>query len=173
MILYLALVFAVPLVLSGAVGWRGLPRGRRCPECAADSVPLRMRGVQMLSALLPGTVLQRRWCIRCGWSGFTRVPRARLPKSGGRGVSAPARAATKTLSIRSLAVNGEPYQVLLQCWQQAGYHFGRLVFIDPAGRLWLDSVQPIGGLTADDVVRQARGIPDLLLTSRVRLLASS
>jgi hypothetical protein len=81
------------------------------------------------------------------------------------------RAATRTLTIRMLAVDGAPYRVLLQCWQQTGCYFGRLVFIDPVGRLWLDNVQPIGGLSAEDVLRQARALPDPLLTSRLRLLA--
>lgn len=172
LILYLVLVFAVPLTVSGAFGWRGLPRGRRCPECASETVPVQARALRALSKLLPGTTLQRRWCIRCGWSGLSRLPRARLPRLERQGDGAVARSSTRTLTIRSLSVNGEPYRVLLQCWQQTGYHFGRLVFIDRAGRLWLDAVQPMGGLTAEDVVRQAREIPDPLLTSRLRLLAS-
>lgn len=170
--LYLVLVFVVPLLLSGAVGWRGLPRGRRCPECGAESLPLRVRLAGLISLVLPQNVIQRRWCMRCGWTGLTRLPRARLPKP--QRVSdpmIPSRATTRTLTVRSLAVDGAPYHVLLQCWQQTGCFFGRLVFIDPVGRLWLDTVQPIGGLSAEDVLRRARELPDPLLASRVRLLA--
>ncbi len=170
--LYLILVFVVPLVLSGALGWRGLTRGRRCPECGAESVPLRTRLVASLSKAMPHSVLERRWCMRCGWSGLTRLPRGRPPRPqpAARHSLSP-RAATRTLTVRMLAVDGAPYRVLLQCWQQTGCYFGRLVFIDPAGRLWLDTVQPIGGHSADDVLRQARELPDPLLASRLRLLA--
>lgn len=171
-VLYLILVFVVPLMLSGAIGWRGLPRGRRCPHCGNDSVPLRARLPAVASTLLPRSVVQRRWCMRCGWNGLTRLPRGRLPKPrhpAERPV--PQRAATRTLTIRLLAVDGAAYRVLLQCWQQTGCYFGRLIFIDPVGRLWLDTVQPIGGLSAEDVVRQALEIPDPLLASRLRLVA--
>lgn len=171
-VVYLILVFVVPLMVSGAIGWCTLPRGRRCPHCGNESVPLRARLPAIASVVLPHTVIQRRWCIRCGWTGLARLPRGRLPRPQHRAQRAvPRRAATRTLTIRLLAVDGAAYRVLLQCWQQTGCYFGRLIFIDPVGRLWLDTVQPIGGLSAEDVVRQAREIPDPLLASRLRLVA--
>ena len=79
-LLYLVLVFAVPLALSGAIGWRGLPRGRRCAGCGSETVPLRARGAAAISRLMPRSTLERRWCMQCGWVGLARVPRGRLPR---------------------------------------------------------------------------------------------
>ncbi len=171
-LLYLVLVFAVPLALSGAIGWRGLPRGRRCAGCGSETVPLRARGAAAISRLMPRSTLERRWCMQCGWVGLARVPRGRLPRVR-RALDAPAplRPVTHTLPVRTLTIEGASYRVLLQCWQQAGGHYGRLLFVDPVGRLWLDAVQPIGGVTVDDVVRSARDLPVPLLASRLRHVA--
>jgi hypothetical protein len=100
-----------------------------------------------------------------------RLPRARLPQPG-RAPHLPRRSATRTLSVRSVTVDGMPFRVLVQCWQQTGCYFGRLVFVDPRGRLWLDAVHPIGGFSPADVIEQARTIPDGLLQTRLRALAS-
>lgn len=170
--LYLILVFVIPLILSGAVGWRGLPRGRRCPECGAETAALRGRLVRFVSQLPTGAMIQQRWCMRCGWSGFARLPRPRLPRPGRTLDPVTQRRATRTLVVGSLAVDGMPYRVLVQCWQQAGCYFGRLVFVDSRGRLWLDAVHPIGGFSPADVIQAARGIPDRLLATRLRTLVS-
>lgn len=175
-VVYLILVFVVPLLVSGAIGWRSLTRGRRCPHCGNESVPLQARLAALASAVLPRSVIQRRWCMRCGWNGLVRLPRGRLPKPRHPArhpawQPVPRRATTRTITIRLLAVDGAAYRVLLQCWQQTGCYFGRLIFIDPVGRLWLDTVQPIAGLSAEDVIHQAFALPDRLLASRLRLVA--
>jgi hypothetical protein len=170
-VLYLVLVFVVPLALSGAIGWHGLPRGRRCACCGAETVPLRARLAAALSRLMPRSTLEKRWCMQCGWTGLARIPRGRLPRVRRLDAASPVRPITRTVAVRTLTIDGGTYRVLLQCWQQAGGHYGRLMFVDPVGRLWLDSVQPIGGLTLDDVVRQARDLPAPLLASRLRHVA--
>ncbi len=172
-VLYLVLVFVVPLTLSGAIGWRGLPRGRRCTGCGGETVPLQARSARVASRVLPRSTLERRWCMQCGWTGLVRLPRGRMPRPQRAAMRTPTplRPVTRTLTIRTVAIDGAHYRVLLQCWPQAGGHYGRLVFVDPVGRLWLDHVQPIGGMSVDDVVRQARELPDRLLTSRLRRVA--
>src|SRR5712692_1565848 len=42
------------------------PRRRRCPQCGEAVVPV--QGPRILSLL----VLERRWCMNCGWTGITR-----------------------------------------------------------------------------------------------------
>ena len=62
-------------VIITAVVYLLLPAGPVCPHCQVDMVPIRNRFVDRL---LP--VLQRRWCLECGWNGVVRrvrpAPRA-------------------------------------------------------------------------------------------------
>jgi len=57
-----------------AVVYLVLPAGSLCPHCKTDMVPIRNR---FLDRLLP--VLQRRWCLECGWNGVVRRIKA-VPK---------------------------------------------------------------------------------------------
>ena len=55
-----------------------LPQGSLCPHCNLEMVAVRNR---VLDQLVP--VLQRRWCLECGWNGVVRRVRsahARSPK---------------------------------------------------------------------------------------------
>ena len=61
-----------------AVVYLLLPQGSLCPHCNLAMVAVRNR---MLDRLVP--VLQRRWCLECGWNGVVRRVRsahARSPK---------------------------------------------------------------------------------------------
>jgi hypothetical protein len=44
-----------------------LPRGTACPHCAAHLTLIRNT---FLQRVLP--LLERRWCLECGWSGVVR-----------------------------------------------------------------------------------------------------
>jgi hypothetical protein len=59
------------LAIVLAVVYRLLPRGPLCPHCQIEMVPIRNR---FFDRLLP--VLQRRWCLECGWNGIVRRIRA-------------------------------------------------------------------------------------------------
>jgi hypothetical protein len=56
-----------------------LPRGTRCPTCQTEMLPIRH---PLLDRLCP--VLQRRWCLECGWNGVVRreppAPHERAPR---------------------------------------------------------------------------------------------
>src|SRR5438067_13499132 len=61
-----------------AVVYLLLPQGALCPHCNVEMVAVRNR---VLDRLVP--VLQRRWCLECGWNGVVRrvrSPHARTPK---------------------------------------------------------------------------------------------
>ena len=61
-----------------AVVYLLLPQGVLCPHCNVEMVAVRNR---VLDRLVP--VLQRRWCLECGWNGVVRRVRgahARTPK---------------------------------------------------------------------------------------------
>ena len=61
-----------------AVVYLLLPQGALCPHCNVEMVAVRNR---VLDRLVP--VLQRRWCLECGWNGVVRrvrTARARTPK---------------------------------------------------------------------------------------------
>src|SRR5438046_9320312 len=61
-----------------AVVYLLLPQGALCPHCNVEMVAVRNR---VLDRLVP--VLQRRWCLECGWNGVVRRVRgahARTPQ---------------------------------------------------------------------------------------------
>jgi hypothetical protein len=81
---YLLLVFALPVVIGGAISYRGLPRGRACPHCRNDTLQLLAPALRRGSTVLPRTVLQRRWCMSCGWEGTIMLPRIEIGVAGAR-----------------------------------------------------------------------------------------
>src|SRR2546430_6935886 len=57
-----------------AVVYLLLPQGALCPHCNVEMVAVRNR---VLDRLVP--VLQRRWCLECGWNGVVRRGRGAHP----------------------------------------------------------------------------------------------
>ena len=60
------------LAIVVAVIYRLLPPGPLCPHCRVEMVPVRNR---FIDRLLP--IVQRRWCLECGWNGIVRRIRAK------------------------------------------------------------------------------------------------
>lgn len=81
-------------------------------------------------------------------------------------------AATQTLDVRSLDINGTPWRVMLQCWKGTDLYFGRFVFVGPSGRLWLDAVESFAGRSESEVLDQAQALPEGKLASRLRKLVA-
>jgi hypothetical protein len=79
---------------------------------------------------------------------------------------------TQTLDVRPLYLDGTPWRVMLQCWRTTGACYGRLVFVAPTGRLWLDAVDAFSGRTEDELLGQAQSLSDRLLATRLRRLVS-
>lgn len=173
-IAYLLVVVVLPLTLSAAVSLRTLPRGRACPRCGSDTLRLRAPVFGFLSRALRGEV-QRRWCPTCRWEGAARIAPARVSpvrvRTVGPAPGAPAAAVTRVMDVRSLLVDGTAWRVRLECWGLRGTCYGRLVFVEPSGRLWLD-IQPLRGRSDREVLGQALSLPDDLLASRLRTLVS-
>lgn len=169
---YLVVVLVLPLALSAAVRLRSLPRGRRCPRCGGGTVRLQSSGLRRISRLVPGE-LQRRWCMTCRWEGATRIAPATIAPGSVRtvAIAGEATAVTRVMDVRSLQVDGTAWRVRLECWGNRGTCWGRLVFVEPSGRLWLD-IQPLRGRSDRDVLGQALSLPEDLLTSRLRTLVS-
>jgi len=55
--------------LVAALTYVLLPRGPTCPHCAA---PLTLIRNTFLQRVVP--LLERRWCLECGWHGVVRRP---------------------------------------------------------------------------------------------------
>lgn len=174
--IYLLLVFVLPLLLSAAVSYRSLPMGRACPQCAGETIRLQAWWLRAAGMLTPST-LHRRFCLGCSWEGTVRLARrAAVPPVPAPPPTAPSNqtssaAVTRTVDVRWLTVDGVPWRVQLECWRQTGLCYGRLVFVEPSGRHWLD-MQPFAGRTDRDVLGQALSLPDRLLASRLRELVS-
>ena len=175
---YLLLVFVLPVALSAVVSYRALPVGRRCPHCGADTIQLLAHPLRLASALHPRAQLHRRWGLECGWEGTARVPPERMVvarrASSARPRPHPAaiQRSTQTLDVRSLDVDGTAWRVMLQCWGNPGLFYGRLVFVAPSGRLWLDAVQSFSGSNQHEVLGQALSLPEGLLENRLRRLVT-
>jgi hypothetical protein len=58
-----------------AVVYVMLPRGSLCRRCQVEMVLIRNR---FLETVLP--VVQRRWCLTCGWNGVARRVRPPAPR---------------------------------------------------------------------------------------------
>lgn len=69
MLIVAVLLFTVllRLVVVAAVVYLLLPAGPLCPHCKVEMVSIRNR---LFDVLIP--VLQRRWCMDCGWNGIVR-----------------------------------------------------------------------------------------------------
>lgn len=178
--LYLLLVIALPLALSAGVSYRTLPENTACPLCRAETLRLQSRWLDWASALLRRVMLQRRWCLSCGWEGVCKLPAAtatRLqvpsppPDAAGNGPSAPERPGLPTgeaVELRRIEVEGRAWRVLVECWCDAGLWYGRLLFMEPTGRRWADPARAFSGRSRRDVLDQAFALPDRLLACRLR-----
>lgn len=180
-VLYLLLVIALPLGLSAAVSFRTLPEGRNCALCGGETIRLRSRWLNAASRVLRGEELQRRWCLMCGWEGVARLPVEReepppsTPESRPRkrpSIAVAPGSSGEAVNLRSLEVDGSAWRVLLQCWHDSNQWYGRLLFIAPSGRLWVDTVEPFYGASAEEVLDQALALPDRTLALRLRELIS-
>jgi hypothetical protein len=90
--IYLVLVFALPIGVGAVMSYRGLPVGRACPHCGNETLRLLALMLSRCSLVVPG-VLQRRWCMCCGWEGTVRLPRPPRRHAAGRPQGPPHRTA--------------------------------------------------------------------------------
>lgn len=171
--MYLILVVALPLTLGMFVSFRALPNDRRCPQCGGETVSILTRLVRV-ARYMPGLrSFQRRWCGTCMWEGYTRLQRQETQSEPETVItySAIPRSRVRTQAVRTLEMAGK-WRVLLQCWDAKGGYFGRLLFVGPTGRTWVDPMDPLTGTTQQDVLAQALALSDGLLTYRLRELVS-
>lgn len=72
-IFFFFIAFGAKVILAFAMIYLIFPADRVCSECDGETLPVQMgAGGRTAAALLLGR-LQRRWCPRCGWEGYTRT----------------------------------------------------------------------------------------------------
>lgn len=165
--IYLIIVIALPMALSVIIGFRSLPCGKACPNCAQETLPLVSRLVKTIHYLHVNVDLRRRWCPACEWAGYSRLavaPAIELP---------PAESARDMRQLRTLELGGRPWRVMLESWHERGRYYGRLVFMGPSGKLWSDPLAAFSATTLDETIAQALSLSDRLLTYRLREVISS
>lgn len=165
--LYLVIVIALPVALSGIIGFRSLPRGNTCPNCAQETLPLRSLPLRLVQRVYRGSSLQRRWCPACEWDGYARGVMIRLPVAQYPAVRAPCRQ-----QVRTLELGGRAWRVMLESWREQGAFYGRLVFVGPSGKLWCDPMAAFSAPTHHEVLGQALSLSDRLLAYRLREVIS-
>lgn len=162
--LYFLIVIALPLALGSYVVYNGLPRSRRCPMCADDTLRLESRAHHAASRVI-GRTLHLRWCVSCGWQGTARMGPLRphfSARSAGDGA-----AGADRVDLRTLDVDGDPWRVMIECWAENGRWVARLVFIAPGGRVCADQ-RSLEGSTVLEVISQAFSLPEQTLAGRLR-----
>lgn len=165
--LYFTMVIALPALLGTYVLWRGMPRTRRCPACASETFLLRSSSHAFASRVLKREVVQRRWCMGCGWQGTVRLRPDLAPAFAPVGSPAPATPDLEWMDLRTLTLDGHAWRVKLECWCEAGVWRARLVFVAPGGRTWLDQGSIEGG-SAGEVIGRALRLPERTLAGRLR-----
>jgi hypothetical protein len=65
-VLVLFVTVLLRLLLVAIVVWLVFPRRRTCPRCNEATVPI------LESTYLRFILLERRWCMSCGWAGVAR-----------------------------------------------------------------------------------------------------
>jgi hypothetical protein len=77
LVLFVTVLMRFAIVL--AVVYLLLPRGTLCPRCQVEMTLIQNR---FLKKVLP--MVERRWCLQCGWNGVARRVRSRLPRAAPR-----------------------------------------------------------------------------------------
>lgn len=171
--LYFLMVIALPLTLGAYVLYRGLPRTRRCPLCAAETFRLKSRRHDLFSRLLPVPAVHLRWCPSCGWEGAARADRTPRPAPAGphplhrNRLQAVAERDADRVDLRSLEVDGATWRVMVECWAEGGRWLARLVFVAPGGQVWPDE-RSLEGTSVLAVLSQAFSLPEHTLAGRLR-----
>ena len=165
--IYLVLVIALPVALSGLIGLRSVPHGSACPNCAQDTYPILSQPLRLLQKLHAGFPLQRRWCPVCEWDGYARASNVAslLPVF----IETPVH---RTQQVRTLEIGGRVWRVMLESWRERGCYFGRLMFVGPSGKLWSDPLAAFNAPTHHEVLSQALALSDRLLAYRLREVIS-
>lgn len=163
--IYFLAVFLIPLGIGAFVSYRALPTGRDCPRCGA-STSLVLSAWARVASHVPGVRIQKRWCLECGWSGLLRAERPSLRLVVDRRTTV-----ARVIDVRPLLVDGVWWRVRLETWRTHDRWLGRLVFVEPSGRVWPDGRQ-LNSHSDHELLRRARMIPSEQLTSRLRALVS-
>jgi len=164
--IYLVLVIALPVALSAIIGFRSLPRGNACPNCAQETLALVSVPVRVAQRFHADFSLQHRWCPTCEWDGYARQP------TPAPVVLMADPAARNTQQVRTIDLGGRTWRVYLESWREHGRYYGRLTFVAPSGKQWCDPLPAFNGPNQHEVLSQALALSDRLLTYRLREVIS-
>lgn len=73
-LLFFFVTVGAKLLLAMVMIYLLFPSDRTCNTCDEETILVRMGRSGRLLAVLACGRLQKRWCPRCGWEGFARLP---------------------------------------------------------------------------------------------------
>ena len=172
----LVTAIALPLAFGLCAVLLGLPRSRACPHCRAPTHRVRWWPLALARRLVRGAGrLQRRGCPACGWQGLARLPRPIADDAGpARRGGVRTRAETERrgtrpqgLEVRRIDVDGSVWRVLLQGWMEGDRWVGRLLFVEPGGRVWRER-NALEYASVEALLGRVLTLPDDALAGRLR-----
>lgn len=82
-LLFFFVTVGAKLLLAMLMIYLLFPSDRTCNTCDEETLLVRMGRSGRLLAVLAFGRLQKRWCPRCGWEGFARLPRGTASVAAG------------------------------------------------------------------------------------------
>ncbi|MFP4623241.1 MAG: hypothetical protein ACLFRX_03600 [Gemmatimonadota bacterium] len=169
---YLIWVIGLPAAVRLFLWMLDLAPSPWCPVCGRETLPLQSSLCTGINRLSRRCRYQKHWCAGCGWEGTARLPRA-AARSLATTPPPSLPCTVDRCGIRRLMVDGCCWRVMVHCWASGNEWVGRLMFIGPEERGWLEPEWSLRASSAYEVIARGLALPERVLADRIRTAAGS